>query len=163
MKAIPRAILVAAAVVGVLAALLCGLGALDVSGGSDSDLTYNSLDYDVQVRKDGSLRIEQVVDVRLGERDSDDDGEARPWKQLYQRYTLNSANLTDITDVSVERLPDGTGDGSGQDSAAAKGEAYTETDPALPSGVDTDSWDRRYAGHWYLATASPKPATAPSG
>ena len=31
------------------------------------------------------------------------DDNVRPWKQLYQQYTLRADNLTDITDISVTK------------------------------------------------------------
>lgn len=123
----------AAAVIAVLATIL-----LTVIGSSDADLSYRSLDYDVQVLDDGDLRITQRIDMRLKDR-SDDDGE-NPWKQLYQQYTLKANNLTAISDVSVTNV--------------TTGEQYTQIDPRSPSGVSETIWNTMYAGHWYLADVS---------
>lgn len=66
--------------VGVVAAILLAI-ALDDGG---ADLSYKTLDYDVQVQSNGDLKITQHIDMKLADR-SDDDGD-HPWKQLYQQY-----------------------------------------------------------------------------
>lgn len=120
----------------VICALVFGIGFLIAKESDSSDLEYNSLDYDVQVLDDGDLRIRQIVDVRLHEReDSDDD--VIPWKQLYQTYTLKASQLTNITDVSVKNLD--------------TGEEYAQTEPKNPKYLSTSAWNREYARHWYIA------------
>lgn len=103
---------------------------------TSADLEYNSLDYQVTVQDNGDLLVEQTIDMSLDRRENDDDEEI-PWKQLYQRYTLNSANLTDITNISVENLD--------------TGEQFTQTSPQLPDGIDEQTWNDEYANHWYIA------------
>ncbi|RSX55402.1 DUF2207 family protein [Bifidobacterium samirii] len=129
---------IGAAVTGLLAAVVT-IGiivAVGIAAGDDADLTYRTLDYETTILPDGGLRIEQHIDMRLRERD-DDDGDARPWKQLYQQYRLSADGLADITDISVRNVTDGTD--------------YTRTDPATPDGIGDAQWDADYAGHWYIA------------
>ena len=90
-----------------------------VFGDDDAAMSYRSLDYEVTVQPDGDLEITQHVDLRLNEREDDDDNTV-PWKQLYQQYRLNPDNLTAITGVSV--------------TDASTGETYAQTDPRTPSG-----------------------------
>lgn len=137
----------AATVVTVCAALLATL--IIVFGGDDAAISYRSLDYDVTMQPDGDLRITQHIDVRLGERE-DDDGDAVPWKQLYQQYTLDPDNLTAISDVSVTDATTGT--------------AYDLNLPVMPDTVDDAEWNRTYAGRWSIAdvtdnASSPQPYT----
>ena len=99
--------------VGVVAAILLAI-ALDDGG---ADLSYKTLDYDVQVQSNGDLKITQHIDMKLADR-SDDDGD-HPWKQLYQQYTLKESNLANITDISVRN--------------ATTGETYQQGDIAIPS------------------------------
>ena len=100
-----------------------------------ADLSYRTLDYDVNVQTDGRMTITQHIDMRLKDR-SDDDGD-RPWKQLYQQYTINGVNLANITGVSVKNV--------------TTGETYTQSSPQNPAGVSDSAWDSDYAGHWYMA------------
>lgn len=131
----------------VICALVFGLGFLIAKESNSSDLEYNSLDYDVQVLDNGDLRIKETIDVRLHERkDSDDNVIA--WKQLYQTYTLNASQLTNITDISVKNL--------------STGEEYTQTEPKNPKYISAGAWNKEYAKHWYIAdvtagASSPKP------
>ena len=61
----------------------------------EPDLSYRTLDYDVAVQRNGDLKVTQHIDMRLKDR-------GRDWKQMYQRYTLKSKNLTDISDIGVK-------------------------------------------------------------
>ncbi|MEE0654106.1 MAG: DUF2207 domain-containing protein [Bifidobacterium criceti] len=120
----------------VVCALVFGVGFLIAKDANSSDLEYRSLDYDVHVQENGDLRIKETVDIKLHER-TDSDDNSIPWKQLYQTYTLNAAQLTNITDVSVKNL--------------TTGEAYTQIEPKQPKYVPSTQWDREYANHWYIA------------
>ena len=120
--------------VGVVAAILLAI-ALDDGG---ADLSYKTLDYDVQVQSNGDLKITQHIDMKLADR-GDDDGD-HPWKQLYQQYTLKESNLANITDISVRN--------------ATTGETYQQGDIAIPSSYSTDEWNREHAGQWYIADVS---------
>ena len=124
----------AAAVITAIAALLATF--IIVFGDDDAAMSYRSLDYEVTVQPDGDLEITQHVDLRLNEREDDDDNTV-PWKQLYQQYRLNPDNLTAITGVSVTN--------------ASTGETYAQTDPRTPSGIGDDEWNTSYARHWYIA------------
>ena len=113
-----------------------GLGYLIATEGSSADLTYRSLDYDVQVEDNGDLRITETVDIKLDKREDSDDN-VKPWRQLYQTYQLKSSNLTNISDISVKNL--------------STGREYTEIAPQNPSEIGTGEWNARYANHWYIA------------
>lgn len=105
-----------------------------------ADLSYRTLDYDATATADGNLKVTQRIDVKLRDR-SDDDGD-RPWKQLFQQYSLKSGNLTDITDISVRNVTDGV-------------DYAQQTEPKLPSDVSSDQeWNSDYANHWYIADVS---------
>lgn len=104
----------------------------------EGDLTYRNLDYDVHILKNGDMRVVQHLDVSIG---GDDDNNKKPWKQLYQRYTLKSNNLNAITDVSVRNV--------------TEGKTYKPIAPTRPDEVRYDQdWDDKYAGHWYIADVS---------
>ena len=64
------------------------------------NLSYRTLDYDVAVQRNGDLKVTQHIDMRLKDR-------GRDWKQMYQRYTLKSKNLTDISDIGVKDVSNG--------------------------------------------------------
>lgn len=85
-------------------AALCA-GAL-IFGTDGADLSYRTLDYDVTATADGDLKVTEHIDIKLRKR-KDDDGKTKPWKQLYQQYTLKTDNLTDITDISVRNVTNG--------------------------------------------------------
>lgn len=120
--------------VGIVAALLLFM-VLDDGG---ADLSYKTLDYDVQVQSNGDLKVTQHIDMKLADR-SDDDGD-HPWKQLYQQYTLKGSDLTNITDISVRNV--------------TTGETYQQGDIAIPSSYSTDEWNREHAKQWYIADVS---------
>lgn len=82
------------------------LGYFVATDANDSDLSYRTLDYNVRVEDNGDLRIRETVDVKLDSRKDSDDN-PKPWKQLYQQYTLRSSNLTNITNISVKNLTSG--------------------------------------------------------
>ena len=108
--------------------------------GDSADLSYRTLDYDVTATADGNLKVTQRIDVKLRDR-SDDDGD-RPWKQLFQQYSLAPGNLTDITDISVRNVTDGI-------------DYAQQTEPKLPSAVSSnEAWNSDYANHWYIADVS---------
>lgn len=123
------------ALVGVLsavaaAALLLGvafLGLQLVSARVEPDLSYRTLDYDATVLRNGDLKITQHIDMKLKDR-------GRDWKQMYQRYTLHSSDLTNIDDISVKDV--------------TNNETYVHGNFAFPDNV-TD-WNARYAGQWYI-------------
>lgn len=120
--------------VGIVAALLLFM-VLDDGG---ADLSYKTLDYDVQVQSNGDLKVTQHIDMKLADR-SDDDGD-HPWKQLYQQYMLKGSDLTNITDISVRNV--------------TTGETYQQGDIAIPSSYSTDEWNREHAKQWYIADVS---------
>ena len=94
-------------VMGVIVTVFAlGLGYLIATEGNSADLTYRSLDYDVQVEDNGDLRITETVDIKLDKREDSDDN-VKPWRQLYQTYQLKSSNLTNISDISVKNLSTG--------------------------------------------------------
>ncbi|MDO5688374.1 MAG: DUF2207 domain-containing protein [Pseudoscardovia radai] len=102
--------------------------------GDSSAMQYTNLAYDVQTQPDGSLSIVEDVTVQLKSRDDD-----TPWHQIYQTYTLDSRQLSSITDVSVTQILDDR-----------MSTTYTKQGFQDPSSVSSGTWDSRYAGHWYL-------------
>ena len=69
----------------------------------------------------GDLKVTQHIDVKMRER-TDSDDNTKPWKQLFQQYTLNSGTLTDISDISVRNVTDGI-------------DYAQQSEPKLPSDV----------------------------
>ena len=104
--------------------------------GDEADLSYRSVDFDAQLQSNGDIRFTEHLDYQLKRRENDD-GDTKPWKQLYLTFKLRNQDLTNITDISVTN--------------ASTGEEYTQTDPQLPSGISDGTWDSTYAGHWYIA------------
>lgn len=105
---------------------------------TQSDLSYNSLHYDVRIEQNGDLRISQILDVHLKPKGNG------PWRRLCQRYTIKSGNLTGISDVSVKNLTDHT----------AYKELTTDSDDKTidPSGhYSQDGWEHEMQDTWYLA------------
>ncbi|MCI1635236.1 DUF2207 domain-containing protein [Bifidobacterium sp.] len=128
--------------IAIIVAAVLSLVAIGISAGgvSTADLSYNSLHYDTQVLKNGDLRIKQRINIRLAHRE-DDEGDTKPWRQLYQQYTINPDNLTSISDISVRNISDD--------------QTYTQGSPIPPSQVQsTANWDQEQAGHWYVANVS---------
>ena len=123
-----------AATIGVVAIMLLAIALDDGS----ADLSYKTLDYDVQVQSNGDLKVTQHIDMKLADR-SDDDGD-HPWKQLYQQYMLKESDLTNITDISVRN--------------ATTGETYQQGDIAIPSSYSTGEWNQEHAKQWYIADVS---------
>ena len=122
----------------VLMAVIFGSFVLIPAGTSSlADLSYRSLDYDVNVTGDGNLEVTQHIDMKLRKR-ADGDDNVKPWKQLYQQYTLRADNLTDITDISVTNVTTGT-------------RYAQQSEPKVPSDVPDSVWDSDYANHWYIA------------
>lgn len=116
----------------------------------ESDLSYRTLDYDVTADTSGDLTVTQHIDVKMLER-TDSDDNVKPWKQLYQQYTLRGGNLTDITDISVTNVTDGIN-------------YAQQTEPKYPDDVSDSEWDSDYANRWYIAdvtagASQPKPYT----
>lgn len=114
----------------------------------DADLSYRTLDYDVNVTTSGDLEVTQHIDVKLKQRE-DGDGNVKPWKQLYQQYRLRADNLTDITDISVTNVTSET-------------DYAQQSEPQSPSDVSDAAWDSDYANRWYIADVTagdyaPKP------
>lgn len=109
--------------------------------GDSADLSYRTLDYDVTATANGDLKVTQHIDVKMRER-TDSDDNTKPWKQLFQQYTLNSGTLTDISDISVRNVTDGI-------------DYAQQSEPKLPSDVSSDKeWNSDYANHWYIADVS---------
>ncbi len=132
MKRIVNALLIAFSITGV-AFLLCSVLSAQIHGNlKSSDIVYNSLDY--QIVQDGDdLHITQDIDLTLKKR-------GKPYRQIYQQYTLDPRNLTNITDISVTDLN--------------TGEEYLEGDPISSSRIDSYSsgeWNREESGSWYLS------------
>lgn len=123
-----------AATIGVVAIMLLAIALDDGS----ADLSYKTLDYDVQVQSNGDLKVTQHIDMKLADR-SDDDGD-HPWKQLYQQYMLKESDLTNITDISVRNV--------------TTGETYQQGDIAIPSNYSTGEWNQEHAKQWYIADVS---------
>mgnify|MGYP000464756280 CR=1 FL=1 len=84
--------IVATVVLAVITLAIIGTSAF----GDSADLSYRTLDYDVTATANGDLKVTQHIDVKMRER-TDSDDNTKPWKQLFQQYTLNSGTLTDIT------------------------------------------------------------------
>ncbi|MBT1164789.1 DUF2207 domain-containing protein [Bifidobacterium felsineum] len=109
-----------------------------MAAGVVSDLSYRTLDYDATITTEGDLKVTQHIDMKLMKR-KDENGDTKPWKQLYQQYTLRSDNLTDISDIYVRNVTDGT-------------TYQQQSEPKLPDEVPNDAeWNSDYAGHWYIA------------
>ena len=123
-----------AATIGVVAIMLLAIALDDGS----ADLSYKTLDYDVQVQSNGDLKVTQHIDMKLADR-SDDDGD-HPWKQLYQQYMLKESDLINITDISVRNV--------------TTGETYQQGDIAIPSSYSTGEWNQEHAKQWYIADVS---------
>ena len=123
-----------AATIGVVAIMLLAIALDDGS----ADLSYKTLDYDVQVQSNGDLKVTQHIDMKLADR-SDDNGD-HPWKQLYQQYMLKESDLTNITDISVRNV--------------TTGETYQQGDIAIPSSYSTGEWNQEHAKQWYIADVS---------
>ena len=104
--------------------------------GDEADLSYRSVDFDAQLQSNGDIRFTEHLDYQLKRRENDD-GDTKPWKQLYQTFKLRKQDLTNITDISVTN--------------ASTGEQYTQIAPQLPSDVSDSEWESEYAGHWYIA------------
>ena len=79
------------------------------------------------VQRNGDLKVTQHIDMRLKDR-------GRDWKQMYQRYTLKSKNLTDISDIGVKDV--------------SNGETYRQGDFVFPDNAD--NWNDEHAGRWYI-------------
>ncbi len=141
--------LLLAVVTTIITALLLGFaGTVILAGiansGRDARMAYRTLDYDVTVQDDGSLRIVETVDVRL-----DKQKNHKPWRQIYQRYTLDSNQLTGISGISVEHLD--------------TGDIYTQGDIVQPKDVRrAHGWNSEHAGTWYIANVeNPKSKQSP--
>ncbi len=126
---------------GLLAAGAAFVGVLVVAlllfvPGDEADLSYRSVDFDAQLQSNGDIRFTEHLDYQLKRRENDD-GDTKPWKQLYLTFKLRNQDLTNITDISVTN--------------ASTGEQYTQIAPQLPSDLSDSEWGSEYAGHWYIA------------
>lgn len=65
----------ATALAGTLVVFAIVIGAGLMLSGSSPDLSYRTLDYDVAVQADGSLKVTQHIDMKLRTRDGD-----TPWR-----------------------------------------------------------------------------------
>ena len=119
----------------------CLVAALLVFNRNQPDLVYDSVDYDVQVLENGDLHISQNLTVTMNSRE-DDNGDERPWRELYQRYQIKPDRLTGISDISVTDLTNGS--------------TYRQADPPKdPDNLDqVPDWDKTMAGTWYMGTVS---------
>lgn len=122
------------AIVSALAVVL--VAAIDGFGGERSEASYRSLDYEATIQSNGDLKVVQRLDYKLDRRE-DDDGDVQYWRQLYWQYKLDSQALTNITDISVRNV--------------TTGQTYHQIEPQNPNGVDSGTWDTKYADHWYIA------------
>ena len=104
--------------------------------GDEADLSYRSVDFDAQLQSNGDIKFTEHLDYQLKRRENDD-GDTKPWKQLYLTFKLRNQDLTNITDISVTN--------------ASTGEQYTQIAPQLPNDVSDSEWESEYAGHWYIA------------
>lgn len=114
--------------------LVAGIGGFAyfvASNDSDADLVYDNLDYAVQLRNNGDMTIKQTVTVNMSDRN-------RPWRQLFQTYTLSSKNLTNINDISVMNL--------------TTGEKYERKNfsEVNTKRVSTYLWNEKAARSWYF-------------
>ena len=132
--------IVATVVLAVITLAIIGTSAF----GDSADLSYRTLDYDVTATANGDLKVTQHIDVKMRER-TDSDDNTKPWKQLFQQYTLNSGTLTDISDISVRNVTDGIDYGYAEELKAAYGDklrpmnAYEGSAPAaFENRIDPD-------------------------
>lgn len=104
-------------------------------------MVYDSVDYDVQVLDNGDLHISQNLTITMNSRE-DDNGDERPWRELYQRYRIKPDRLTGISGISVTDLTNGS--------------TYRQADPPKdPDSLDQiPDWDKTMAGTWYMGTVS---------
>lgn len=125
----------------VAALVTCLVTALLVFNRNRPDLVYDSVDYDVQVLDNGDLHISQNLTITMNSRE-DDNGNRRPWRELYQRYQIKPDRLTGISDISVTDLTNGS--------------RYRQADPPKdPDNLDQiPDWDKTMAGTWYMGTVS---------
>ncbi|MDK6981435.1 hypothetical protein QP306_24895, partial [Escherichia coli] len=73
----------------------------------------------------------QTIAVNMSDR-------KRPWRQLFQEYNLSSANLTNISDISVTNLTTG-------EQYSRKNFSFVDTEK-----VSIDQWNTVAARSWYL-------------
>lgn len=102
----------------------------------EASASYRSLDYEATVQTNGDLKIVQHIDYHFKKRE-DDNGHTKYWRQLYWQYTLDSTNLTNITDIKVKNTTTGA--------------EYSQINPQNPDRVDQYTWDSKFANHWYIA------------
>lgn len=57
--------------------------------GDEADLSYRSVDFDAQLQSNGDIRFTEHLDYQLKERENDD-GDTKPWKQLYLTFKLRN-------------------------------------------------------------------------
>ena len=107
--------------------------------GDEADLSYRSVDFDAQLQSNGDIKFTEHLDYQLKRRENDD-GDTKPWKQLYLTFKLRNQDLTNITDISVTN--------------ASTGEQYTQIAPACP----TANGNRNTPG----TGTSPTPQSAPT-
>ncbi|OTA27266.1 hypothetical protein B9G54_01730 [Alloscardovia macacae] len=126
-----------ALMVGLVTALVVAVGVPFIFGfiqymnDQDGDLSYSALKYDAQLKDNGDMHITQTVTVQMRDRD-------RPWRQLFQAYTLSSDQLTNIEDISVKN------DTTGETYTRA---SFADTDTEK---VSVKNWDAQAAKTWYL-------------
>lgn len=129
--------LIRAVAIAIVAALAAAVMVVFVwlDGNDEATASYRSLDYDVTVQTNGDLKIVQHIDYQLKERE--DNSSSKYWRQLYWQYTLDSTNLTNITDIKVRNVTTGA--------------EYSQVNPQNPNRVDQYTWDSKFANHWYIA------------
>lgn len=118
----------------VLIAVGFGVARQVVESSDSDDLVYNNLEYTIAPLENGDVKIKEVVTVSMDDRD-------RPWKQLFQNYTLSTENLTAISGISVRNLT------TGQEYKRAPF-ANVDTEE-----VSVSDWDEKAANTWYLRAA----------
>lgn len=105
------------------------------------DLSYRSVDQHATMLSNGDLNIEQTIDVVMQERD-------KPWRQLFQEYTVADSGPTSITDITVTNL--------------TTGQRYTQGNGDLPDNTNSAQWDTEHANQWYLVNADTRENYDPS-
>ncbi|KFI63724.1 DUF2207 domain-containing protein [Bifidobacterium cuniculi] len=137
-RSITKAVIVALVATAVL--FVC-MAAPIMAATKSASGSYRTWDIEAQVTKDGDIVTRQVIDAHLNHREDGDDNTV-PWRQAYRQYTLESWQVTGLSDISVKNLN--------------TGETYTQMDPTCssPSAYSSARWDAQCAGHWYIADVS---------
>lgn len=124
---------VTAIIATVATAILMGIITMNIWARTPSGpyMHYNSVDYQVEMLDNGDAHIVQTIDYHLDDKYSN-------WRQLYQVFTLDSDQVTTITDITVTNLTTGM--------------QYDQIEPApLTLGSISDTkWDAKWSNRWYI-------------